>query len=98
MQKTLNSKKKKLIMDRILYLLLNYIFSTELRYQIHNGKSYTVFDTFFANFIVGTCFKYEKNSFEKSNSRVSDLLCCPSLMSSPELYSGEDINLGPSPV
>ena len=51
------------------------------------------------SFIVCICFKFkEKLIFKNQNHVFFGFLWCPSLMSSPELCTGEDINLGHSPV
>ena len=85
-------------MDKSFYYLLKCFSSTELRYQMKNVNLHNFFLHFFS-FIVCICFKFkEKLIFKNQNHVFFGFLWCPSLMSSPELCTGEDINLGHSPV
>ena len=86
-------------MDKSFYYLLKCFSSTELRYQMKNVNLHNFFFTFFQFYCLHMFQIQRKTNFQKSKPCVFfGFLWCPSLMSSPELCTGEDINLGHSPV
>ena len=91
--------KSNLIWIKVFTTCLNVFLSTELRYQMKNVNLHIFFLHFFS-FIVCICFKFKEKLIFKNQNHVFffGFLWCPSLMSSPELCTGEDINLGHSPV